>query len=330
MTLHSALQVARVPVLVVLLLLVRPVQARLFPAINTLDAEAARWPTLTLVATPIVFMVVVVVARRTRHPPWLLAVEGVIAALLGLILPLWGGWALSGRFSWPPEALAGIAEAFSHAMAVGGALGLGQAANWLVVVLGLAWLVLAADTAVRQARQPHTHGDRAKPMAARRGVAVRSTLPTGRILALLGLLLLSGPAGARWIEAFTTIEYPALRWTWLALAGIALAFLVIAVLGRGPRYSLWLVAGEAVLAGVIAAVWLLPALAGPFLGREGLEVVARLSELATQAGVELNVTETTWFYTPVLAIAWFVVAAETLVRHLRESAPRRDETPERA
>lgn len=166
-------------------------------------------------------------------------------------------------------------------------------------------------------------------MAARGSGAVRSTLLPGRLLALIALLLLSGPASARWTDAFMTIEYPALRSTWLALASIALAFLLIAVVGRGHRSSSWPVAGEAILAAAIAAVWLLPALTGPFLGRHNLEALARLSELATHAGVQGNVTEPTWFYTPVLATAWFVVAAATVVRHLRESVPRPDETPER-
>lgn len=72
-------------------------------------------------------MAMVLAGRRTRHPTWLLVVEGVVAALLGLLLPLWDLWELTGRLAWPPAALEPLAEAFSHPAT--GPLGFGQAAN---------------------------------------------------------------------------------------------------------------------------------------------------------------------------------------------------------
>lgn len=161
MRLRTGLQVARVPVLLALLLVARPAQDRLLRASNTIDMDATEWPWLVLVAIPLVFMALALAARRTHHPPWLLTGEGVIAALLGLMLPLWGVWIVSGRFAWPPDALGPLAAAFSNPMSVGGfAFGLGQAAHWFVVLLALAWLVVVIDTAVRQVRlaRAHVHG----------------------------------------------------------------------------------------------------------------------------------------------------------------------------
>lgn len=315
MTLRSGLQAARIPGLLVLLLLAGFAQARLRPALNTVDMEAARWPALMLAGLTVAFMAMVLAGRRTRHPAWLLVVEGVVAALLGLLLPLWDLWSLTGPLAWPPEALEPLAKALRHPAA--GPLGFGQATNWLVIVLALAWLVLVAETAFRQARHPGAAHPRPH-VSAPRGIAVSATLQAGRILVLLALLLVAGPMTTRWTEAMRLIEYPALWWAWLALAAIALVFLLVAVLGRGRRTPAWLLAGEGLVAAVIAVTLLLPGFVGGVGPGQPVEPVVRLLNLA----LDLGLTEGRWFYLRALAIAWLVVVAEAATRHLLESVPR--------
>lgn len=314
MVVRSGLQVARVPALLVLLMLAGPAQARLRPALNALDIEAVRWPALALVALTAAFMVVVLVGRRIRHPAWLLVVEAILAGLLGLLLPLWDLWPLTGRLAWPPAVLEPLAEAFSHPAV----LTFGQAANWLTIVLALAWLVLVAATAFRQARYPGAAQPRPHLLSPR-AVAVGATLQAGRILVLLALLLIAGPLTARWIKAMNLLDYPALSWIWLALAAIALVFLIVAVLGRGRRTPGWLLVGEGLAAVVVAVALLLPGFVD-VLVRPGqpVEPVVRWVNFA----FDLGLAEGRWFFLRALAIAWLIVVVEAAARQLLESVRR--------
>lgn len=321
MALRRSLQVGRVAALLVVLLLARPVLSRLLQMSQTANTEGLRWLALALVAIPLVFMGVVVVARRTRHPSWLLVVEGVLAALLGLVLPLWGLTDVSGAFAWLPDAVDRAAAAFRHPIGVA-VPGLGQAANWLVVVLALAWLVSVVATAVHQRRHPplwYASSTSAPPSGS---VGVRTLTQAGRILALVVLLLVAGWVLTPWSQALTTVEFATLWWTWLALAAIALAFLVGAAAGRGSRHRPWLLAGEALVAAVIAVVLVGPGVIGSFLGPvPAREVVARMLRLPAEVGVTTGM----WFYLETLAIAWLVVVADTALRQRRASASQHGE-----
>lgn len=148
---------------------------------------------------------------------------------------------------------------------------------------------------------------------------MRTTLQIIRFLVLIGLLLAAKPVGSRWTEAFTTIEYPALRWTWLGLAALAVAFLAVAVVARGRGQPRWLLAGEGVVAVVIAAVLVVPGLLGTFVGPGSglLEPMGRVNEFAQ----DTVLTPGTVGYGRVLALAWVVIVVEAVVRHIRGSAP---------
>lgn len=185
-------------------------------------------------------------------------------------------------------------------------------------MLAFAWLVLVAATAFRQARHPGAAQPRPHE-SARRGVAEAATLQAGRIVVLLALLLIAGPVTTRWTEAMTVNDYPALWWIWLALAAIALVFLIVAVLGRGRRTPAWLLAGEGLIAAVVTVTLLLPGFVGGPVGPgQPVEPVVRLLNLA----LDLELAEGRWFYLRALAIAWLVVVAEAATRHLLESVPR--------
>lgn len=110
MKLRGGLQVARIPVLLGLLLPATPAGFRFTQAARVSAWEAAWWPWLVLVAVAIAFVAVAVTARDRRHPAWLLAIEGVIAGFIGLVMPLWSLWLPSGPLGWPPRVLRPLAE----------------------------------------------------------------------------------------------------------------------------------------------------------------------------------------------------------------------------
>jgi hypothetical protein len=126
------LQFARVPVLVGLLLAAGTPQHELVRAFARLDVGAAWRPWLVLVVLAAGFVALALVGRRRRHPPGVLALEGLPAAVIGLIPPfLWIGWFGLGPFLVATGAATG--SMFWH-------------------VLGVAWLVIVVMTAVRQVR----------------------------------------------------------------------------------------------------------------------------------------------------------------------------------
>lgn len=138
----------RVLVLLALLLPVRPMGFRLARAINAADWQAAVWPWLALVAIPVVFVAVASAGRGRRHPPWLLAGEGLLAAAVAVLLVVPGGLGAyvfgGGQPSGTLDSLAGLVEA----------LGLTQGRSWFAPVLALAWVVVVVDAAGRQLRGP--------------------------------------------------------------------------------------------------------------------------------------------------------------------------------
>lgn len=143
-----------------------------------------------------------------------------------------------------------------------------------------------------------------------------TTLQAGRILVLVGLLLAVESLWPRWSTAVRLLEYPALRWTWLALAALALAFLTVALLARGRRQPPWLLAAEGLVAAITAVVFLVPGA----LGRSGLvEGVAPLAEFVNDMAL---IQGTTW-YLRVLVLIWLVIVADAAVRQVRGSAPHR-------
>jgi hypothetical protein len=122
-------QLARIPVLLALLAS-SDRRARDLVAVTTRLDTAALWPAwIFLVAIMLGFATVMLVGRSAHHPVAILGLEAALAAILGLVPPmylvLWFG---VGRFS--------------------GTLLVG-----LVQPLALTWLVVVVSTAVRQLRR---------------------------------------------------------------------------------------------------------------------------------------------------------------------------------
>lgn len=146
------LRIVRVPVLVALLLLDKPLFDRFLPAVQRLKMEPLRWNWTALVALAVVFLVVALVARQRRQPPWLLGVEAVIAGVIGVIMPAWGVWvAMRPDGVGLPGVLQPLADALGRNPVQSG--GFGLAMNWFVLVLTLAWMVIVVESALRQVRQ---------------------------------------------------------------------------------------------------------------------------------------------------------------------------------
>lgn len=125
------LQYLRIPLLVVLLAAATVPEQEFFRAFTRLELDAARQPWFLIVVSGLAFVAVSLWGRTNRHPPGLLAVEGLVAAVLGLVPPMvWVQWFGVGLF-------------------LGVATG-----NMFVHALALAWLGVVLATAIRQARGP--------------------------------------------------------------------------------------------------------------------------------------------------------------------------------
>lgn len=335
MTLRGSLQVARIPVLLGLLLPATPVGSRFTRAARSSAWEAAWWPWLVLLAVAIAFVAVAVTSRGRRHPTWLLAVESVIAGFIGLVMPLWSLWVPSGPFGWPPRVLRPLAERLISPTALEpGMVPGGQAMHWFVLVLALAWLVIVAHTAIRQRRATPSglHAAYTAPASAEDGAEQRPahaprevpspergrrSLQLARLLGLLALLVLAHPVLARWNEAVRVLQVETLRWTWAALAVVAIAFVAAALTGRARRHPAWLLAVESIIAVLVALVVFLPGALGGFIyaftGFE--EMIGPLLERAIMLNPPWR-----WFG-QVLTVAWLVIVAEAAIRQTR-GAPR--------
>jgi len=128
---RELLQLARVPVLVALLLASGPLlfDGAQAAARQDLDGVWSSWAWLTLLAVAVV--AVVHLGRRRRHPPATLAMEGLVAAVLGFVPPFqWVMWFGINRFT----------------EAVGGTTVL----TGFMQPLAIAWLGVAAATAAHQ------------------------------------------------------------------------------------------------------------------------------------------------------------------------------------
>lgn len=152
--LAPVLRVARPLVLVGLLLLSARVWNEWWtPAFGRLEPGTLQRAWTVLVAIAVAFLVIAVVARQGRQPRWLLAVEGAIAGLIGVVVPVWGVWLGVGPEAAPlPGVVQPLATALSappFAPGVEGT-GMGLATNWFVLVLALAWLVIVVHALVRR------------------------------------------------------------------------------------------------------------------------------------------------------------------------------------
>lgn len=153
------LRILRVPLLLALLLLSSPVFERHLSALQRVEMDRLQSTWTALVTIAVVFLIAAVIGRQQRQPLWLLVVEALLAGLIGLIgliVPAWGMW-LGGMGPDGlalPGALQLLVEAFGDPRFVAGPLqGMGVALNWFVLVLALAWLVVVAESAIRQIRQ---------------------------------------------------------------------------------------------------------------------------------------------------------------------------------
>lgn len=313
---------ARVPVLLALLFLAGPVLHWRAQAMTRATIQDAEQATLLITILAAGFVGVAVAGRGRRHPAWLLTAEGVIAALIGIILPLWALMPFERpTFAWPPDILQPLASALSSPPFVGSAAGLGQAANWFVLVLALTWLVVVVELAVRQHRRirwPQESQRWWQKMIAKR----RTGLQLARVLVLLGLLLAAGPVMARWREAFQVADFASMWWTWVLVVGVVLAFLTVAVGARWGRHPLWLLAGEGVIAALISVLapgWVMlrspqPAAAGTPLDEWAQNLVDTFTAGPTP-------------FTTVLTLAWLLIVAESAVRQTRRSRPGAENQP---
>lgn len=300
------LQTARVVVLLALLVPVRPAGFRFAHAINSADWPAAVWPWLALVAIPLAFVAVASAGRRRRHSPWLLAGEGLLAALIGLLLPLWSLWSPFGQFTFP-VVLHPLAAALRHPFAFDP--GIVRGLYWLILVLAFTWLVLVAATALRQRRRGDAQAADGDGLR-----ALRVSLQLARIPALVALLVVGTSLWARWAEALQVLDLAALRWSWVALAAAGLGFLTVALAGRAHRHPPWLLAGEGLVAAAVALLLLVPGGLGAYVfggGQPGgmLESLAQLVEA-------LGLTQGRSWFAPVLALAWVVIVADAAGRQL--------------
>lgn len=127
-----------------LLLAAGPVMARWREAFQVTDLGSLWWTWLLVVAVVLVFLGMAVVGRRGRQPVWLLAGEGIIAALFSVLAP---GWMM---LRTPQPATAGTpidewAQNLLDTFTTG--------PTPFTTVLTLTWLLIVAESAVRQARR---------------------------------------------------------------------------------------------------------------------------------------------------------------------------------
>lgn len=121
-----------------------------------------------------------------------------------------------------------------------------------------------------------------------------------RVPVLIGLLLATKPAQERLFRAATRLELGAvwLPWAWIATLGVV--FCVLALVGRGERQPRAVLAGE----GIVAAVLALPSvLWGQWLGFGWLPNALGLATGST--------------FVSGLAVAWLVIVVLTGMRVLR-------------
>jgi hypothetical protein len=143
-------QVLRVPLLLALLLAAGAPQLRLFQALTGLEVADMWAPWLQMVGFALAFAAVALAGRRRRHSWGVLALEGLVAATVGLIPPaLWAPWIGLGAF----------------ASALGATTG-----SPFVQALALMWLAVVLVTAAQQAR-----GTRQQ-----RGILPEDAQPTSR------------------------------------------------------------------------------------------------------------------------------------------------------
>lgn len=323
MTKRAGWQVARIAALVGLLLLADPVLSQRVEVLSGGPGGGGAWAAVALVGLPVVFVGLAVAGRGGRRPGWGLALEALIAALLGVILPgcavILAAVEVAG---WPPAVVRPLVDALSLPAAVDSLAGLAQAANWYVLVLALAWLVIVVESAGRQRRWDRD-GSGGQPAREPGGAAEgwRRGLRVGRPLALVALLWLADPVRARWEEAFALVEAASMWWTWLLMSAVAVAVVAVAVVGRRRRHPRWLLAGEGVLAAVIGLVLAAPVLPAPMPGRD----IAVVDE-AMAALLETFGTGTTP-YVGVLALVWLVVVVATAVSQTARSHSARADRP---
>jgi len=131
-TRQIALQAVRIPMLLAVLALLGPPLLTFQRALMRAELPTAGRGWVVIAAVVLVFVVVALLGRTARHPPGILAVEAVVAGLLGLIPPTaWISWfGISGL-----PLIMGIA-----------------AGSVVVPVLALAWLAIVATTGMRQWR----------------------------------------------------------------------------------------------------------------------------------------------------------------------------------
>lgn len=302
-----------------LLVPVRPLGFRFARAINTADYEAAVWPWLALVVTAVVFVAVASGARRSRHPPWLLAGEAVLAALMGLIMPAWSLWSPLDRLTFP-VVLHPLVAALRHPFAFDPAIVRGL--YWFILLLSLAWLVTVATTALRQRRRGET------PPRDDDGLAtVRRRLRFARVPALIALLVVATSLWVRWAEALQVLDLGALRRSWVALAAADLAFFAVAwpAAAAGTRCGCW---PARALSPWPSRCWCwCPAGSGAFVFG-GAEPGGGWDPLAGfVAG--LGLTQGRSWFGPVLALAWVVIVADAAVGRRRGPAASRAATGQR-
>lgn len=302
--------------LLALLFLAGPVLDWRAQAMRRLASQDVEQATLLLTVLAAGFVAVAVAGRERRHPPWLLTTEGVITALIGLVLPLWALMPF-GRttFAWPPDLLQPLAGALSRPQFVGSAAGLGQAANWYVLVLALAWFVVVVELAVRQ-RRPIRWPEDSRPSWQKTVAKRRTGLQLARVLVLVGLLLAAGPVMARWREAFQVTDLGSLWWTWLLVVAVVLVFLGVAVVGRRGRQPVWLLVGEGLIAALLSMLapgWMMPRTPQPATAGTPIDEWA-------QNLLDTFTTGPTLF-TTVLTLTWLLIVAESAVPQARRTRP---------
>lgn len=152
-----ALRVARVPLLVGLLLVSQPLFSRYQRALQIVDFDRLAWFWTGLAAIVIGFLAVALAARRGRQPSWLLGVEAVVAALIGVVIPAWGIW-IGPDLIGLPGPIQPLSAALSTPIVAPRMQqsGMGVAMNWYVLVLALAWLAVVSESVVVQIRQSRT------------------------------------------------------------------------------------------------------------------------------------------------------------------------------
>ena len=132
-------------------------------------------------------------------------------------------------------------------------------------------------------------------------MTLRLTLQILRIPLLVVLLALLGPQLRTLQRAIARVDLATAGSAWVVVAVTALAFAVVALLGRPARHPPAVLAVEAVVAGLLGLV---PPTA--WIAWVGLEGLPSLTGIATGSVV-----------VPVLALTWFAIVVTTGVRQVR-------------